>query len=110
MANQKSGIHNVELSNGSLAPIMVPNDTVDGDGFYVSYNRRDSGIYGSDTTALVVGQMQHFYILNGNHMADYLPLIDEGLDACLDYFEANIDLINKHSDRDPERLPSAGMR
>lgn len=110
MANQKSGFHTVQLSDGMLFPVHVPNDTIDGDGFYVSHNNIDLDIYGSDTTALVIGQMQHFYILNGNHMADYLPLIEEGLNACLDYFDANVELINKRSDRDPERLPVALMR
>lgn len=76
-----------------------PNLTSHGDGLYVSYNDRDAGIYGSDTTALVVGQMQKFYILNGDHRAAYAPLIVRGLDACLDYFRANLSVASRFSDK-----------
>lgn len=43
--------------------------------------------------------MEHFYILNGNHVAEYKKLMDQGFDACLHYFKLNIELINKHSER-----------
>lgn len=64
--------------------------------FYISYNHTDVEIYGCDTTALVVGQMEAFYILNGNHLDNYRSLIDQGFEACLEYFKANIDQMNKH--------------
>ena len=85
----------------SLGPVsvQVPNVITEGDGFFVSFNDRDSAIYGSDTTALVFGQMQAFYILNGDHRAAYSALIPQGFDACLDYFKANIAGANKFSDR-----------
>jgi hypothetical protein len=76
-----------------------PNALMHGDGFYVSYNAHDYAVYGSDTTALVFGQMQMFYILNGDHRAPYAELVSRGFDACLDYFKANIDRINHRSDQ-----------
>lgn len=79
-------------------PILIPNTVLDGVGFYVSYNNYDSRIYGCDTTALVCGQMQNFYILNGDHRAQYLQLISKGLDACLAYFKENINEKNKYSE------------
>lgn len=79
--------------------VPVPNTTIDGSGFYVSYNDHDTAIYGSDTTALVLGQMEKFYILKGDHRAQYLPLIDQGFDACLAYFKANAQDMHKHSDK-----------
>ena len=50
----------------------------------------------------LIGQMQAFYILNGDHQAAYAELIPQGLPACLAYFQANAASINKHSDRIPE--------
>ena len=91
--SQKPGVRFI-----SGIPISIPNTTYDGEGFYISYNNRDRGIYGSDTTALVVGQMQHFYILNGDHRTAYGPLLALGLDACLGYFRQNLGQMNKYSD------------
>lgn len=90
---------------GMPAFLPTPNDVVDGDGFYVSFNCVDLSIYGCETTALVVGQMQAFYILNGDHRAAYAPLIPEGFEACMDYFMANIDQINARSDRPGDPAP-----
>lgn len=67
-------------------------------GFYISYNDKDIADYGCDTTALVVGQMGLFLILNGDHRKEYLEIIDQGFYKCLDYFKKNSDKINKHSD------------
>lgn len=78
---------------------FVPNSTMDGDGFYVSYNDYDTSIYGDVTTALVFGQMQRFYILNGDHRNAYQALMDKGWDACLAYFKAHADQINRFSER-----------
>lgn len=90
---------------GMWAFLQTPNDVVDGDGFYVSYNCVDASIYGCDTTALVVGQMEAFYILNGDHRAEYAPLISEGFDACMGYFMENIEQINKRSDKPEAAAP-----
>jgi hypothetical protein len=91
---QKRGYMNID---GHM--VFIPNSIMDGDGFYVSYNDHDRSVYGCDTTALVVGQMQEFYILNGDHRVGYLPLIEKGFDACMGYFRANIVGINKYSSK-----------
>ncbi|AJF08203.1 hypothetical protein [Geoalkalibacter subterraneus] len=80
----------------------VPNTVIEGDGFYISYNNHDHAIYGCDTTALVFGQMQAFYILNGDHRAGYAAVMSDGYDACLSYFLARPEKINKFSDKVPE--------
>ena len=66
--------------------------------FYISYNDFDTAIYGSDTTALVLGQMVNFYILNGDHRKEYNALIESGLQSCLDYFQNHRDQKNKYSE------------
>lgn len=69
------------------------------DGFYISYNSYDVEIYGDVTTALVLGQMQKFYILNGDHREEYKKIIKDSFEKCMDYFRKNISSINKYSDR-----------
>lgn len=69
------------------------------DGFYVSYNNYDINIYGDVTTALVLGQMEKFFILNGNHTEEYKKLIDCGFAECLEYFNSHTEQVNKFSDR-----------
>lgn len=95
--------HIITLPSGLPLPVVQYNSTIDGEGFYISFNDYDMWIYGCDTTALVFGQMQTFYILNGDHRAAYAALIPEGFDACLDYYKANIEQANKRS----EPLPQA---
>ena len=73
--------------------------TTDRDDFYVSYNDRDIKVYGSDTTALVWGEMQGFYILNGNHVKAYRELESQGWDACYAYYLSKPELHNKYSDK-----------
>lgn len=70
------------------------------EGFYVSYNNCDIAEYGDVTTALVLGQMQRFYILNGNHLDAYKQLIDKGFGACYEYFMQHESQINTLSDKD----------
>ncbi len=67
------------------------------EGFYISYNSYDVEIYGCDTTALVLGQMQNFYILNFDHREQYKELVPKGFKACLEYF-INCPDKNKNSD------------
>jgi hypothetical protein len=93
--DEKSTIH-TEFING--IPLSIPNRVISGDGFHISYNNYDVSTYGSDTTALVVGNSQHFYILNGDHRLQYEKIIASGVDACLRYFKDNISLINKYSE------------
>lgn len=88
----------------SLPFIPTPNQiTKHSDEFYVSFNG-STAIYGSETTALVRGQMQRFFILIGDHQKAYAALIPKGWDACLAYYQDNIALSHHHSDK----LPLAG--
>ena len=89
-------VHTETLPNGM--PVVSYNDVIEGDGFYISYNNHDTVTYGCDTTALVVGQMEHFYILNGNHVKEYSALIKDGFSKCFEYFKNNIDKINKSNE------------
>ncbi|MGE8063920.1 hypothetical protein [Pseudomonas sp. NPDC089569] len=91
----------VALSSGVTVPVFTYNSVMRGDGFFISFNDHDTApsLYGDVTTALVFGQMQAFYILNGDHRAAYAGLLNDGFDACLAYFKANIDSINKRSQR-----------
>lgn len=68
-------------------------------GFYISYNNYDIAIYGCVTTALVLGQMQKFFILKGNHQKQYAELIEQGFDRCLDYYKNNIADSHHRSDK-----------
>jgi hypothetical protein len=93
-------VHQITLASGLVVPVFQYNTIVNGDGFYVSHNDYDQAIYGGQTTGIVIGQMQGFYILNGDHREAYLPLISQGLAACIEYFYANIGRVNKFSDHE----------
>lgn len=69
------------------------------DGFYVSYNSYDIDIYGDVTTALVLGQMQKFYILKGDHRKQYAEIIKQGFNKCLEYYKNNIVDSHSYSDK-----------
>ncbi len=66
-------------------------------GFYISYNfsRYD---YGCPTTALVLGQMQKFFILKGDYRKQYADIFDKGFYECLSYFKDNISNAHEYSD------------
>jgi hypothetical protein len=81
--------------------VNYPNSVMEGEGFYVSHNDRDLVAYGSQTTALIVGQMEKFYILKGDHRAGYVTLIPRGFATCLDYFKRHSDLVHRYSDKPP---------
>lgn len=70
--------------------------------WYISYNDVDYGIYGTDTTALVIGQGEHFLILNGNHIKAFNEIIAKKsgmtLTMCLAYIRNNEHLLNRRSD------------
>lgn len=66
------------------------------DDFFVSYNPNPGwpySIFASDTggaeTALVVNGK--YYVLNGDFRKDFLTLGEQGLEACMDFY-------NEHSD------------
>lgn len=84
-------------------PCVIPNRvTENSPDHYISFNDVDSAIYGCDTTAVVIGQMCHFYVLCGNHEA---ALIGKSLSDCLDYLYAHADELNKYSEPLPPRIP-----
>lgn len=99
--SETPGIYQVRTASGVL-PLSVPNYVLDADGFYVSYNDRDVSIYGGVTTALVLGQMERFYILKGDHRKAYAPLLAAGFDACLDYFKSQAHDQHPFSDALPQ--------
>lgn len=73
------------------------------DGFYISHNNHDTDIYGDETTAIVLGQMQEFFILNGDHTEELKEAAESGgLPKCMEYFHEHKELVNERSDM-PER-------
>lgn len=66
-------------------------------GFYISYNWSTQG-YGCRTTALVLGQMEKFYILKGDHRDQYKHLVNQGFHACYEYYKDNIGDAHEYSD------------
>lgn len=76
-------------------PVGVPNVITQRKGYYVSYNNYDKDIYGCSTTAIVIGDMSAFLILNGDHR-EALKGLD--IDAVCAYFHNNAHLKNKLSD------------
>ncbi|MGG4105197.1 hypothetical protein AAXB25_14870 [Paenibacillus lautus] len=85
-----------QVIEGNDSPIEMDSKTYEG--FYVSYNTYDRVYYGSDTTALVLGQMQKFFILNGDHRKQYEEIVEQGFEKCLSYYKENIHKSNKYSD------------
>ena len=94
--------HTITLASGLAVSVVQHNSTINGKGFYVSFNDHDMWIYGCNTTALVREEMDGLYILNGDHRAAYAALIPQGFEACLEYFKSNIALVNKCSDFPPQ--------
>ena len=97
MSNSTAQIERLPNGMTCVSPNRV---TAHSEEFYVSYNNYDRSTYGSDTTALVVGQRQRFYVLNGNHEKQ---LTNKSFDECLNYVHDHSNLLNKFSDKLPER-------
>jgi len=72
------------------------NEILEFKGFYISYNPNvgmNPLCWRGDTdeeTAICTGGK--FYILNGDHRAEYEKLAPKGLKACLEYFKAHPEL------------------
>lgn len=86
----------MKVVNYKSVPIITYNDVIQKKDYYISLNQHDLNIYGDITTAIVVGQMEKFYILNGNHVEHYNRL--KTLQDCLQYFKEQKNKINKYSD------------
>lgn len=74
----------------SVSFVSTPNQIVHdpaNEDFYVSH-LRSSVDYGCETTAVVVGQMERFYILCGDHRQG---LSGKSFNECLDYLHDHID-------------------
>ncbi|BAG41700.1 hypothetical protein [Ralstonia phage phiRSL1] len=78
----------------------APNLILEGDGFYISYNDTDTEVYGDVTTSLVIGNMERFYILRGDHRTQFRECAALGPDACLNYYRANY-VAHGHQFSDP---------
>jgi hypothetical protein len=79
--------------------ITAQNSVFSFSNFYLSYNDRDVGLFGCDTTSIVLGQMQLFLTLNGDHKQALSAIAtSDGLQGCIDYFIDNIDQANKRSE------------
>lgn len=89
------------VKNFNGIPVSVPNDiTKETKDFYISFNSRDSYIYGDVTTALVDKNQSKFLILNGNHTEQYNNIVSNGggYAECVEYFESHISMKSKFSD------------
>lgn len=81
----------------------MKNIIIQGDGFYVSYNPEPFDLFEDcmpEETALVYGEMQAFYILEGDHREEYSKRLRDGWDSCFEYFRSNLNQISPYSDRD----------
>ena len=77
---------------GWIAPPcnMVKDDKT----FTVTYNTRDAGHYGCDTTALYINDTSQFLILNGKHTFNGCSTLKEHIE----YFYNRIDQANPKSE------------
>jgi len=87
-----------------MIPVKAPNTVTQADGFFISYNNVDIDAYGDVTTALVPDDHSQFFILNGDHVAQYKEIMDGGMEACLAYFVAHADQRSKFSDTVDKRF------
>ena len=63
-------------------------DKIQGKGFLVSFAFGGSGPTGTET-ALIKGK--NYYILNGNWLEEYRPLVKKGYKACKEFFDSQKD-------------------
>jgi hypothetical protein len=86
-----------QITPSSAGPIRAPNEVSNFTDFYISANGHND--LGQPTTAIVLGQMRRFYVLNGDHSKALEAAAREGgLGACKEYFMNHIDQANKHSE------------
>ena len=66
--------------------MALPNSIVRHDGWYISCNTVDHAVYGCDTTAIVIGQMETFFVMKGDHRQQLKGL---SLSESIAYFVAH---------------------
>ncbi|WP_090739327.1 hypothetical protein [Paenibacillus sp. Mc5Re-14] len=92
---ENSGL--VHHDDGRLT--MEPNITNEFKGFYISHNPYESA-YGGETTALILGQGQRFYILKGDHRKEYQGFLSS-FTECMNYYCNNPNKLERFSDNIP---------
>ena len=95
---------------GDFKEMDTGNFLMKADGFSISYRPYGTGPFagtsfdteqGCGETAIVTGG--DFFILNGDHRHAYMKASPDGLNACVEYFNRNIELKSGFSDT-PEVL------
>jgi hypothetical protein len=70
--------------------MLHPNEVIEGEGFYISYNASPIGCDSAQGETALVSQPKHgrgtFLILNGDHRAQYALLVPQGYESCLAYY------------------------
>jgi len=73
-----------------------------GTNFFISYAKAGAGPTGDETAIVIEGSnflKNKYYILNGNWLEQYRPLVTKGLKACKKLFNENKEThINPYSD------------
>lgn len=105
--NNQSTLHNTGKLCGGL-PVFARNRTDEvktgSPHWYISFNNVDRRSHGGITTALVLGQMEYFLILLGDHRENFQACINSqdlsttALARCLNYVRDNRDSLAKTSD------------
>lgn len=108
MTTKKFRKHSSSMAFFDGVPALVTNRTDEVETgskhWYISFNS-SSRDYGCETTALVLGQMEYFLILKGDHREGFQQAIDDDkksfrtrLSRCLDYVRQNKDKLHDYSD------------
>lgn len=83
----------IKKPNWRIGGGLGENQILEGSGFYISFSTGMVGIpfLGSDTDSgeTAICKNGRYYILNGDHRKEYEKIINQGLDACIDYFKKN---------------------
>jgi hypothetical protein len=75
------------------------NETLDGEGFFISYNADPSGGIpmfeadggGAETAIVVHDDVNEYRILNGDFRKEYTGIVGKGLNACIEFYDSKKD-------------------